>query len=64
MSLVGRLDIVGWGIILVARSAALSAISLPVILVWDGTHISSMFLEVDFNTFWIFWVISFEDSGF
>jgi hypothetical protein len=45
--------------ILVARSAALSAISLPVMPVWGGIHISSMFLEIDFNTSWIFWVISF-----
>jgi len=42
MSLVGRSEIVGWGIILVARLATLSAISLPVIPICDGTHISSM----------------------
>lgn len=31
MSFVGKSEIVGWGMILIARSAALSAISLPVI---------------------------------
>lgn len=63
-SLVGRSEIVGWRIILVARSAALSAVSLPVIPMCDGTHINSMFLVVDLSIIWIFWVVSFEGSGF
>jgi len=40
MSFVGKSEIIGRGMILIARLAALSAISLPVILMWDGTHIS------------------------
>jgi len=64
MSFVGSSEIVAWRMILVARSAALSAISLPVMPMWDGTHISLMILEIDFNIFWIFCVISFEGNGF
>jgi len=64
MSLVGRSEIVGWGIILVVRLATLSAISLPVIPICDGTYISSIFSEVDFSIFWICCVILFDGSGF
>jgi len=64
MSLVGRSEIVGWGIILVARLAALSAISLLVIPIYDGTHLSSIFFEADFSIFWICCVVSFDGSGF
>jgi hypothetical protein len=59
MSFVGKSEIIDWGMILVARSVDLSAISLLV-----GTHISSTFFEDDFNVFWIFWVISFKVVGF
>ena len=49
--------------ILVTRLAALSAISLLVIPMCDGVHISLMSFVVDFNSVWIFWVISFEIRG-
>ena len=46
MSMVDTLLIVGFGKVFVAWSAYLSAFSFPIIPVWDGTHMNSMFFFV------------------
>lgn len=54
MSLYNKSMIVGWGIILVARSADLSTISLPDIPTCDGIHMNSMFYFYEFNLVQLF----------
>lgn len=51
-------------IILVARSATSSPISLPFILIWNGAHVNLIFSCVVVYPAWVFWIISFFGRGF